>query len=84
MGWMTEERLMIQEASRNFAMKEVLPIANRLDPQKGAIPQELVRKMADLGYFGIMIDEKYGGMGLGSFEYCIVAEELARDRASER
>jgi alkylation response protein AidB-like acyl-CoA dehydrogenase len=78
MGWMTEERLMIQEASRNFAMKEVLPVANRLDPQKGLIPPELIQKMADLGYFGIMIDEKYGGMGLGSFEYCIVAEELAR------
>lgn len=78
MGWMTEERLMIQESCRNFAMQEVLPVANRLDPVKGDIPRELIRKMAQLGYFGIVIDEKYGGMGLGAFEYCIVTEELAR------
>jgi alkylation response protein AidB-like acyl-CoA dehydrogenase len=78
MGWMTEERLMIQESCRSFAMQEVLPVANRLDPVKGDIPRELIQKMAQLGYFGIVIDEKYGGMGLGAFEYCIVTEELAR------
>src|SRR6267154_2437475 len=78
MGWLTEERLMIQENARKFAMKEVLPVANKLDPEKGKIPREIIQKMADLGYFGIMIVEKYGGMGLGAFEYCIIAEELAR------
>jgi butyryl-CoA dehydrogenase/acyl-CoA dehydrogenase len=46
-------------------MEEVLPVANRLDPEKGGIPRELLRKMAELGYFGIVIDEKYRGMGLG-------------------
>jgi alkylation response protein AidB-like acyl-CoA dehydrogenase len=75
---MTEERLMIQESCRTFAMKEVLPVANRLDPEKGDIPREIIDKMAELGYFGILIDEKYGGMGLGAFEYCIVTEELSR------
>lgn len=78
MGYMTEERLMIQESARKFSMSEVLPIANKLDPEKGKIPRALIQKMADLGYFGIVIDEKYGGMGLGAFEYCIIAEELAR------
>ena len=78
MGWMTEERLMIQESARKFAMNEVLPLANKLDPEKGKIPQELIQKMADLGYFGILIDEKYGGLGLGAFEFCLIAEELAR------
>jgi alkylation response protein AidB-like acyl-CoA dehydrogenase len=78
MGWMTEERLMIQESARDFAMHEVLPLANELDPVQGSIPEELIRKMADLGYFGIVVDEKYGGLGLGVFEYCLVAEELSR------
>jgi len=78
MGWMTEERLMIQESARNFAMNEVLPIANRLDPVQGIIPDDLIRKMGELGYFGIVVPEKYGGLGLGAFEYCLVAEELAR------
>jgi alkylation response protein AidB-like acyl-CoA dehydrogenase len=75
---MTEERLMIQESARKFAMQEVLPLANKLDPQKGMIPAELIQKMADMGYFGVVIAPKYGGMGLGAFEYCLIAEELAR------
>ena len=78
MGYMTDERRMIQETARAFAMKEVLPIANKLDPEKGDIPRELIQKIADMGYFGIVIPEEYGGMGLGVFEYCLVAEELAR------
>jgi len=78
MGWMTEERLMIQESARDFAMNEVLPLANRLDPEKGDIPRSLIDQMAQLGYFGIVVDEKYGGLGLGAFEFCLVTEELSR------
>lgn len=78
MSYMTEERLMLQEATRRFAMEEVLPIANKLDPEKGDIPMSLRQKMADLGYFGIRIPEEYGGLGLGCFEYCIISEELSR------
>ena len=78
MGWMTDERLMIQESARDFAMNEVLPLANRLDPIKGDIPRALIDQMAQLGYFGIVVDEKYGGLGLGAFEYCLVTEELSR------
>jgi alkylation response protein AidB-like acyl-CoA dehydrogenase len=75
---MTEERLMIQQAAREFAHKVVLPIANRLDPLKEDIPIELRDQLAELGYFGIMIPEEYGGLGLGCFEYCLIAEELSR------
>lgn len=78
MSWMTEERLMIQSSARDFAMKEVLPLANRLDPVQGMIPDALIAQMAELGYFGIVVEEKYGGLGLGAFEYCLVAEELSR------
>jgi len=78
MTYLTEERQMIQRVAREFTMKEVLPIANELDPVKGVIPMELRRQMGDLGYFGIRIPEEYGGLGLGAFEYCLVAEELAR------
>ncbi|MDF7775626.1 acyl-CoA dehydrogenase family protein [Sphingomonas sp. AOB5] len=77
-GYMTEERLMIQEAARRFTEKEVTPVANRLDPERGDIPESLREKMAEMGYFGIMIPEAYGGLGLGRFEYCLIAEELAR------
>jgi len=75
---MTEERLAMQRVARDFALREVLPIANKLDPVKDDIPRDLIERMGDLGFFGIMIPEKYGGLGLGAFEYCLVAEELAR------
>ena len=78
MSHLTEERLMIQEAARQFSMKEVLPVANELDPIQGDIPMALRQKLADMGYFGITIDPQYGGMGLGCFEYCLITEELSR------
>lgn len=77
-GYMTEERIMIRDAARDFTMKEVLPVANRLDGPDGEIPMDLRQKMADMGYFGITIPEEYGGMGLGTFEYCLICEQLAR------
>jgi alkylation response protein AidB-like acyl-CoA dehydrogenase len=77
-SYITDERRMIQQTARDFAMNEVLPIANKLDPVEGDIPLELRAKMAELGYFGILIPEEFGGLGLGVFEYALVAEELAR------
>jgi hypothetical protein len=76
-SYFTEERLMMQSLARTFTREEVMPLANRLDPEKGDIPRELVHRMGDLGFFGILIPEEFGGLGLGAFEYCVVAEELA-------
>ncbi|MGZ4792383.1 MAG: acyl-CoA dehydrogenase family protein [Ilumatobacteraceae bacterium] len=77
-AYATDERLAMREAVRTFAMKEVLPIANELDPQHGEIPRQLVSTMADMGLFGILVPKQYGGLGLGLVEYCLVTEELAR------
>ena len=77
-AYATEDRVAIRDLAREFAMKEVLPVANELDPVQGEIPDELRQKMADMGFFGILIPEEYGGLGLGLFEYCLVTEELAR------
>ncbi len=78
MSYFTEERLMIQEAARKFSRDEVLPLANKLDPEKGTFPDSLIEKLADAGYFGIRIAEEYGGLGLGCFEFCLIAEEMSR------
>src|SRR5260370_35965078 len=59
-------------------MGEVLPLANKLDPEQGEIPMSLRDQLAEMGYFGIVIPEQYGGLGLGVFEYCLITEELAR------
>ncbi len=76
--YLTDERLMIQDVARDFTMKEVLPVANELDPVQGIIPMALRDKLGEMGYFGIRMPEEHGGMGLGVFEYCLIAEELAR------
>src|SRR5688500_6807344 len=76
--WHTPEREALQLQARRFAMDEVLPVANELDPQKGEIPASLLDRLAELGYFGITVPRELGGLGLGAFEYCMVSEELAR------
>ncbi len=76
--WHTSEREELQLQARRFAMDEVLPVANELDPQKGEIPAFLLSRLAELGYFGLTVPAAQGGMGLGVFEYCMVSEELAR------
>lgn len=75
---LNEERRLIQESARAFTREKVRPLADKLDPEKGLIPETLIRDMADMGYFGILIPEEFGGLGLGAYEYCLVAEELAQ------
>jgi butyryl-CoA dehydrogenase len=77
-AYASEDRLAMRDAVRRFALEQVLPIANELDPVQGEIPDSLLRAMADMGLFGILVPAEYGGLGLGVFEYCMVAEELAR------
>jgi alkylation response protein AidB-like acyl-CoA dehydrogenase len=74
----SDERSAIQAMARSFAMDKVLPVANRLDPEHGLIPDALRKEMGELGFFGIMLPERHGGLGLGVFEYALVTEELAR------
>lgn len=75
--WHTDARQALQDEAYNFARQEVLPVANELDPQKGEMPASLIKRLGELGYFGMTIPKEDGGMGLGVFEYCMVAEELA-------
>jgi alkylation response protein AidB-like acyl-CoA dehydrogenase len=76
--WRTDRRLAIQAEARRFATEEVLPLANELDPQKADIPRWFLDRIGEQGYFGITISSEFGGLGLGVFEYCMIAEELAR------
>ena len=75
--WATPERLALQAQAREFAREVVLPIADALDPLKAQMPASLVAALAGHGWFGLTVPVEHGGMGLGVFEYCLVAEELA-------
>jgi alkylation response protein AidB-like acyl-CoA dehydrogenase len=74
----TPARTSLVETVRAFAMDEVLPVANELDPRHEDIPAEILDRMGELGLFGVLIPEDEGGLGLGVLEYCLVSEELAR------
>ena len=74
----TPARTALRDTVRAFAMDEVLPVANELDPRHEDIPAALLDRMGELGLFGVLIPEDEGGLGLGVYEYCLVSEELAR------
>jgi len=75
---LTPEHEAIRKAVRDFAEKQVAPIADRYDRENGEIPTEILKGMAELGYFGLTVPEAYGGLGLDYASMAIVAEELSR------
>lgn len=78
---LSEEQLMIQQAAKDFAQNELLPgVIERDDAQK--FPTEQVKKMAELGFLGMMVDPDYGGSGLDTLSYVITMEELSKIDAS--
>ena len=78
---LTDQQKMIQKMVREFAEKEVAPIASELD-EKGEYPNKTLEKMAKLGLLGIIIPNEFGGAGLDTISYSIVVEEISRKCAS--
>jgi len=78
---LSEEHLMIQQAARDFAQAELLPGVIERD-EHSIFPTEQVKKMAELGFLGMMVDPKYGGAGLDSISYVVAMEEIAKVDAS--
>ncbi|WP_268847801.1 acyl-CoA dehydrogenase family protein [Flavobacterium aestivum] len=78
---LTEEQLMIQQAARDFAQTELLEGVIERD-EHSKFPAEQVKKMAELGFLGMMVDPKYGGSGLDSVSYVLAMTEIAKVDAS--
>ena len=78
---LTEEQKMLKAMLRDFAARELEPVAARID-ETNEYPAEEVKKIADLGLMGLTIPEKYGGSGKGKVEFCIAVEELTRASAA--
>jgi alkylation response protein AidB-like acyl-CoA dehydrogenase len=78
---LTEEQKLIQEKAREFARKELEPIASKLD-ELGKPPIEQFRKLGELGFLGFMVPEEYGGSKTDTVSYVLVIEELSRACAS--
>ena len=78
---LTEEHIMIRNAAREFANTELLSGVIERD-NKQEFPDELVKKMGELGFMGIMVDPKYGGSGMDTISYVLIMEELSKIDAS--
>jgi alkylation response protein AidB-like acyl-CoA dehydrogenase len=78
---LTEEHLMIQKMARDFAQNELKPGVIERD-EKQQFPTEQVKRMAELGFMGMMVDPKYGGAGLDTISYVLAMEEISKVDAS--
>lgn len=74
---LTEEQRMLRDMARDFARKDIEPLAARIDHDE-ALPASLVAKLAELGFFGLLIPTRYGGLGQNLTTGCLVLEELGR------
>jgi short-chain 2-methylacyl-CoA dehydrogenase len=74
---LTDEQRLLRDTVRDFARKEVAPVAEELDRTK-SFPYELVARMGDLGLMGIPFPEQYGGGGADTLSYALAVEEMTR------
>jgi butyryl-CoA dehydrogenase len=79
--YLSEDHERLRARVREFAEAEIAPVARQHD-EESRFPWENVKKMADLGLFGINVPTEYGGQGLDNLSYILVLEELARVDAS--
>jgi alkylation response protein AidB-like acyl-CoA dehydrogenase len=74
---LTEEQQQLRRTVRDFAEGEIAPHVMDWD-EASRFPSELIPKLAEMGFLGVLFPEKYGGAGLGYIEYVLVIEELSR------
>jgi alkylation response protein AidB-like acyl-CoA dehydrogenase len=77
----TEEHEMIRQAARDFAQKEIAPIAAEFD-ESGEFPHKTIQKMGEMGFMGIEVPEEYGGAGMDTLAYVLALEEICKADAA--
>ena len=80
--YLNEEHKMIRESARDFAEREIKPVAAELDA-KAKFSYDLTKKMGEMGFLGITTPQEYGGQGMDYLSYVIIVEELARIDSSQ-
>lgn len=78
---LNDEHKMLRDAARDFAQKEIAPIAAEFD-ESGEFPYATIKKMGELGFMGIEIPEEYGGAGMDALAYVLALEEICKVDAS--
>jgi butyryl-CoA dehydrogenase len=80
---LTDEQRAARQTARDFAEKEIMPVARENDEQM-KFPADIVQKMAELGFLGAAIPEEYGGAGMDFISYALITEEIGRACSSVR
>ena len=78
---LSDEHKMIRDAARDFAQKEIVPVAAEFD-ESGEFPYETIKKMGGMGFMGIEVPEQYGGAGMDTLSYVLALEEICKADAS--
>lgn len=78
---LNNEQKMLRDAARDFAQKEISPIAAEFD-ESGEFPYATIKKMGELGFMGIEVPEQYGGSGMDALSYILALEEICKVDAS--
>lgn len=78
---LNEDQEMIREMIREFAEREIAPIASKLDEEE-CFPKELILSLGEMGVMGIPVSEDYGGVGMDEQSYVIAIEEIAKKCAA--
>tara|TARA_B000000609_G_C24171330_1_gene350575 strand:- start:698 stop:1837 length:1140 start_codon:yes stop_codon:yes gene_type:complete len=78
---LTEEHLMIRDAAKDFAKSELLPGVIERDELQ-SFPEQQIKKLGELGFMGMMVDQKYGGAGMDTISYVLAMEEISKIDAS--
>jgi len=74
---LSERELQVQSLARDFAVKEIAPNISKYDDSQ-EFPFEIVNKMAELGFLGIIFPEEYGSSGFSMLEYILIIEEISK------
>jgi alkylation response protein AidB-like acyl-CoA dehydrogenase len=80
---LTDEQRLIQKTARDFVDGELVPHVREWE-EKGEVPRSFYAKMADLGFLGAPVPEKYGGAGMDYVAFMLLVEELSRGSSSVR
>lgn len=78
---LSEEHIMLRDAVRDFAQREIVPIAAEFD-ESGEFPMQTVQKMGEMGLMGIEVPEQYGGAGMDTIAYVLALIEIAKADAA--
>ncbi len=78
---LTEEQLMIKQAARDYAQRELIQDVIERD-EKAIFPEQHIKNLAELGFMGMMVDPEYGGSGMDTISYVLAMEELSKVDAS--